>query len=398
MNTKLIPLARAGGVALLAVLALGARADAITDWNIKSGEILLESKMGTPPAIRVMAIVQTAAYEAASRVDARTASLDAAVAAAHRVTLGKLVGGQQAAVDAAYQAAIQAIPEGPRRAGIAVGEHAAAEALAAASARDGAAAADIYRPHAAPGAYVPTSVPAAVPWPQRKPWFMASAAQFRPAPPPALTSDVWVRSYDEVKAYGGKVGSQRSAEQTEVARFWEFSQPSIYHGVVRSVALQPGRDPVRNAWLFAVVAQAMDDAMIAVFDAKYHYNFWRPVTAIRNGDTDGNDATQRDATWASFIDTPLHPEYPSAHSILAAAVGAVLQAELGGNALPPLSTASPSAKGAVRQWSSIDAFVNEVAEARVSGGMHYRFSTQVGAAMGRQIGGLAAQRLLAASQ
>ncbi|MBK6615826.1 vanadium-dependent haloperoxidase [Ottowia sp.] len=399
-NGKRIPFARAAsvGTALLAVLAPGAHADAITDWNIKSGEILMESKMGTPPAIRVMAIVQTAAYEAASRVDARKASLDAAVAAAHRATLGKLVGGQQAAVDAAYQAAIQAIPEGPQRtAGIAVGERAAAKALAA-GASDGAAAAETYRPHAAPGAYVPTAIPAAVPWPQRKPWLMASAAQFRPAPPPALASDTWVRHYNEVKAYGGKADSQRSAEQTEVARFWEFSQPSIYHGLVRSVALQPGRDPVRNAWLFAVVAQAMDDAMIAVFDAKYHYNFWRPVTAIRNGDTDGNDATQRDPAWASFIDTPLHPEYPSAHSILAASVGAVLQAEAGQAALPPLSTASPSAKGAVRRWSSIDAFVSEVAEARISGGMHYRFSTEVGAAMGRQIGALAAQRLLAARQ
>ena len=115
MNSKLPPIARAAGAALLAALAVGARADAITDWNIKSGEILMESKMGTPPAIRVMAIVQTAAYEAASRVDARKASLDAAVAAAHRATLGKLVGGQQAAVDAAYQAAIQAIPDGPQR-------------------------------------------------------------------------------------------------------------------------------------------------------------------------------------------------------------------------------------------------------------------------------------------
>lgn len=395
MNSKTVPFFRATSTMLLAVLALGARADVITDWNIKSGEILMESKMGTPPAIRVMAIVQTAAYEAASRADQHKASLEAAVAAAHRATLGTLVGGQQAAVDAAYQAAIQAIPEGPQRAaGIAAGEKAAAEALAA-SARDGAATPETYRPHAAPGAYVPTAIPAAVSWAQRKPWLMGSAAQFRPAPPPALGSDAWVRNYDEVKAYGGKVQGRRSAEQSEVARFWEFSQPSIYHGLVRSVALQPGRDPVHNARLFAVVAQAMDDAVISVFDAKYHYNFWRPVTAIRNGDADGNDATQRDAGWASFIDTPMHPEYPSAHSILAASVGAVLQADAGGAALPVLATASPSAKGAVRQWNSIDAFVSEVGEARISGGMHYRFSTEVGAAMGRQIGALAAQRLLA---
>ena len=398
MQRKLLPTARLLGAAVFVALAADARADVITDWNFKAGHILMESKMGTPPAVRVMALVQTAAYEAAARVDPRKSSLDAAVAAAHRATLGKLVAGQQAAVDQAYQAALQAIPDGPLRAtGIEIGERAAAEVLAARG-HDGAETAETYRPHAAPGSYVPTGVPAAVQWPQRKPWLLVSAAQFRPAPPPTLGSALWVRNYDEVKSFGGKLSHRRSAEQSEVARFWDFSQPSIYHGVVRSVALQPGRDPVRNAWLFATVAQAMDDAMIAVFDAKYHYNFWRPITAIRNGDADGHDATERDATWASFIDTPAHPEYPSAHSILAAAVGTVLQAEVGSGAMPLLTTTSPSAKGASRRWSSVDAFVQEVAEARVSGGMHYRFSTEIGAAMGRQIGALAAQRLLTPPQ
>lgn len=398
MQNKLHPVTRLLGVAALVALAVDARADLITDWNLNAGHILMESKMGTPPAVRVMALVQTAAYEAAARVDPRKASLDAAVAAAHRITLGKLVTGQQAAVEAAYQAALQAIPDDSlRAAGIVIGERAAAEVLAARG-QDGVDATETYRPHAAAGSYVPTGVPAAVQWPQRKPWLMASAAQFRPAPPPALSSDLWVRNFDEVKNVGGKVSHQRSAAQSDVARFWDFSQPSIYHGVVRSVALQPGRDPVRNAWLLATVAQAMDDAMIAVFDAKYQYNFWRPITAIRNGDADGNDATQRDATWASFIDTPSHPEYPSAHSILAATVGVLLQAEVGSGAMPLLATASPSAKGAVRQWTSIDAFVKEVGEARVSGGMHYRFSTEIGTAMGRQIGALAAQKLLSPPQ
>jgi hypothetical protein len=354
--------------------------------------------MGTPAAVRAMAFVQTDTYDAAARVDPRRASLDAAVAAAHRVTLGKLVVGQQAAVDAAYQAALTAVPDGPQSAaGIAIDERSAADVLAARG-RDGADTAETYRPHAAPGSYVPTSVPAAVQWPQRKPWLMASPAQFRPAPPPALDSALWVRHYNEVQQVGGKVSQQRSAAQSDVARFWEFSQPSIYHGVVRSVALQPGRDPVRNAWLLAMVAQAMDDAVIAVCDGKYHYNFWRPITAIRNGDVDGNDATQRDPAWASFIETPAHPEYPSAHSILAAAVAGVLQAEMGSGTGPQLSTSSPSAKGAVRQWSSVDAFVQEVAESRIWGGLHYRFSTEIGAAMGRQIGALVAQQLLSPPQ
>ena len=120
-------------------------------------------------------------------------------------------------------------------------------------------------------------MPAAPQWPQRKPWLMTSAAQFRPGPPPALASEAWARDYNEVKALGGKHSTLRTAEQTEIARFWEYSLPPIYHGVVRSVADAPGRDVTQNARLFAAVAQAMDDAMIAVFDAKYHYNFWRPV-------------------------------------------------------------------------------------------------------------------------
>jgi hypothetical protein len=156
----------------------------------------------------------------------------------------------------------------------------------------------------------------------------------------------------------------------------------------------PGREATDNARLFAVVAQAMDDAMIGVFEAKYHYNFWRPATAIRNGDVDGSDATERDAGWVSLIDAPLHPEYPSAHSILAAAVGTVLKAEIGEAPMPVLTTTSPTAKGAVRRWTNADDFVQEVANARIYEGIHYRTSTEVGAAMGRRIGQLAVDKLL----
>jgi hypothetical protein len=223
---------------------------------------------------------------------------------------------------------------------------------------------------------------------------MASSGQFRPAPPPALTSDVWVRDYNEVKVFGAKASAQRSVEQTDIARFWEYSLPGIYHGVVRSVAVTPGREVTRNARLFAAVAQAMDDAMIAVFEAKYHYNFWRPATAIRNGDLDGNDRTERDASWVSLIDAPLHPEYPSAHSILASAVGTVVRADLGDAPTPVLMTTSPTANGEMRRWTTMAAFMREVAEARVYEGIHYRNSTEVGAAMGTKIGELAAMKLL----
>jgi hypothetical protein len=391
---------------LFAGFAFSASADVITDWNIKAGEVVVDAKLGPPPGNRVMAFVQTAVYEATNAITKRypnsrlaleaapDASVDAAVAAASHATLSKLVPSQRASIDTAYEAALARIADGPAKAaGVKVGEQAAV-AVFRLRADDGAPAADTYRPPANPGVYVPTATPAATQWPVRKPWLMASAEQFRPAPPPALTSEQWARDYNEVRTVGAKTSTHRTAEQTEIARFWEFSLPPIYHGVVRSVAAMPGRDVTQNARLFAAVAQAQDDAMIAVFDAKYHYNFWRPVTAIRNGDVDGNPATERDASWTPFIDNPLHPEYPSAHSILAAAAGAVLQAELGAGPTPVLTTVSPSAKGVARRWTKVDDFMQEVANARIYEGIHYRTSTEVGLAMGKRIGELAALRIL----
>jgi hypothetical protein len=377
-----------------AFAAPDAKADAVTDWNLKSGELITEAKLGTPPAARVMAIVQTAAMQAVETAQQRQASAEAALAAAHRVALTRLLPSQQAAIDAAYQAALNGVADSAARSrGISAGE-AAAQAVLAARADDGLASPEAYRPHTTAGAYVPTA-PVAVPqWSQRKPWLMSSAAQFRPAPPPALNSEQWARDFNEVKTLGGKTGTRRSAEQTEVARFWDYSLPAIYHGVVRSVALQPQRDLARNARLFAAVAQAMDDALIGVFEAKYHYQFWRPATAIRNGDIDGNDATAREASWAPLIDAPMHPEYPSGHSILAASVATVIEADVKGGVMPVLATSSPTAKGATRRWQRTDEFVREISDARVHGGIHFRSATTAAEAMGRRIGELAVQQVL----
>jgi len=395
MKTPFLPLA---ALTLATLTTLNSRADAITDWNVKSAEFVTEAKLGTPPAIRLMALVQTAAADAVDATTRRTttaASPEAAVAAAHRVVLLKLLPAQQASIEAAYQAALAPIAAdaATRAAGIAAGEKAAAELLAR-RLDDGAATPEAYRPHTTPGAYVPTA-PAAVPqWAQRKPWLMAAASQFRPPAPPALGSAQWARDYNEVKDLGARASTKRSADQTEAARFWDYSLPAVYHGVVRSVALQPGRDLARNAQLFAAVAQAMDDSLIAVFDAKYHYNFWRPVTAIRNGDADGNDATTRDERWASLIDSPMHPEYPSGHGILAGAVATVLKADLAGAPVPVLATSSPTAKGATRRWNRLEDFVQEVGDARIWGGIHFRSATETAVQMGQRIGGLAAAKLM----
>ena len=391
---------RFGVAALLAAVVIPTQADPLTDWNEAVAGFIAEARIGTPPAVRVMAIVQTSVLDALEALppDARgnDVSQAAAVAAAHRAALEKLLPAQKARVDEAFRAAITSLPEGPAKAaGLAAGERAALAVLASRGS-DGAAAAETYRPHAAAGAYVPTATPAVPQWPYRKPWLIEHAAQFRPGPPPELTSKRWATDFNEIKAYGGRNVSSRSPAQTEVARFWEYSLPEIYNGVLRSAARQPGRDLLRNARLFATAAQAMDDALIAVFDAKYHYGFWRPVTAIRNADADNNPATERDPGWVPLIDTPMHPEYPCAHCILAATVGTVIAAEAGTSTLP-FETRSPTAPGAARRWVGIDEFVREVSEARVLDGVHYRFSTVAGEAMGRQIGALAAKRLLRAA-
>ena len=393
-------------VAIWSVAGATAYADVVCDWNATAGDIVVASKPPAAISYRTMAIVQSAVYEAVNAITRRYppdgvaldaapgAAVDAAVAAANRAILAQLAPSQQAAIDSAARSALSAVPDGPaKKEGIAVGERAAA-AILSLRADDGADLPESYRPQTTPGVYVPTTIPAAPQWPLRKPWIMTSADQFRPGPPPDLKSELWARDYNEIRALGAKNSSRRTAQQTEIARFWETTAPTIYFPVVRSVANAPKREVTQNARLLAVTAQAMDDALIAVLDAKYHYNLWRPITAIRNGDIDGNDATERDASWAPLIDTPMHPEYPCAHCIHAATVGAILQAEIGAGPVPKLSTSSPTAAGAVRSWTRIDDFVREVANARIYDGVHYRNSTEVGIAMGQKIGALAAAKYL----
>jgi PAP2 superfamily len=391
---------------LLAVVILtsapGTWADVVTDANARAADVASRLP-STPVAVRVMAIVQVSVFEAVNAVSGRYppqraklapaphASVEAAVAAATRTALAKLMPAQQPAIDADYKALLGRVPDGSAKtAGIALGEQ-AATAIVALCADDGALAPDVYRPHAAPGVYVPTTGPAVPHWGARRPWVMSRGDHFRPGPPPALTSALWARDYNEIKAVGGKTSTQRTPEQTAMAKFWEATLPVVYWPVARAVAGAPGRDLTDNARLFALAGIAMDDALIAVFDAKYHYNFWRPVTAIRNGDLDGNDATERDGGWAPFIDTPMHPEYPCAHCIVSASLGAVVEGEIGSGPTPKLSSASSTAGGAVRTWATVGDFVKEVAEARIYDGVHYRNSTEVGTAMGRKIGELAVQ-------
>src|SRR5205807_766986 len=207
------------------------------------------------------------------------ASIDAAVLSATRSVLVALTPSQQSQVEAWYVEALTAVPESPAKAaGSAVGGKAAAGVLAL-SADDGSNLSETWKPVTIPAVYVATPLPLMTQWGKRRPWVLARPDQLRPGPPPSLKSETWASDFNEVKALGAKNGATRTAEQTAAAKFWEASAPAIYFGIVRSFAAAPGRDVGENAHLYAVVAMAMDDALVAVMDAKYTYTLWRPVTA-----------------------------------------------------------------------------------------------------------------------
>ena len=162
--------------------------------------------------------------------------------------------------------------------------------------------------------------------------------------------------------------------------------PQAYHPIARQIVAARHLRLVDSARFMAMYAVALTDAYIAVFDAKYHYNFWRPVTAIRNGDTYGNPATERDPTWEPLDATPMHPEYPCAHCILSGTAAAVIASSGGLGDLREISLTSVTAPGVTHHWSDLESFASEVANARIWAGFHYRFSARVGTAMGQEVG------------
>jgi hypothetical protein len=387
-------------LAFLLLLPIAISADVVTETSEKTVAIVMSARLSTPEANRIIAATQTAVFEAVNAVtrrypDGRSglkpvsgASIEAAVAAATRTVLLRMLPSQKEAIEVNYHQALASIAEGePKSAGIRLGEEAAATILELRK-DENSEVAETFRPITRPGVYIPTAIPAFSTWTKRKPWVLERADQFRPGPPPELKSEIWARDFNEIKSMGVKKGSKRTPEQTSIASFWETTGTGVYWPIVLSVANSKNREVTQNARLLAIVGQATDDAVIAVFDAKYTYNFWRPVTAIRNGDIDGNDATERDPSWTPFIDTPMHPEYPCAHCIIASTIGTVLKADLGETPVPELSSVSPTLAGATRRWTSVDDFIREVSEARICDGVHYRTSTEVGTAMGKKIGEL----------
>lgn len=390
--------------ALLAGLAGPLAADGPGDWIERAVAVGYRAGGAPPLAGRNVAIVAVAMFESLNSITPRYrsyralpvapagASGEAAVAAAARYLLVRMYPGQAAELDAAFQAAVAGVADSAARGrGVALGERIAA-ALWEECQSDGAQAANLYRPVTFPGAYVPTALPAVPWWGAVRPFVLRAGNQFRPAPPYALRDARWAADYNEVKRLGAKAGSARTAEQTEIARFWEYTGPGTYMPVAVQVAAARRLDQLESARVYALVAMAAADALIAVFDAKYAFAFWRPITAIRNGDQDGNDATERDATWEPLINTPMHPEYPCAHCITQTAVATVLGTLYGDTVSFALT--SPTAPGVTRRYARLSDYTAEVIDARVYDGVHYRMSGEVGSAMGRQIGAYVVEHAL----
>jgi hypothetical protein len=381
----------------LVCVAVSARADSVADWADTTVDIATDG----PNTIRTLALAENAVYEAVNaitgkyprdRVDlgqAQGASIEAAVAAASRTVLLHEAPLLDAQTLAAYDKALQQIPDNEARTrGVNLGIRAAEDVLAKHT--DDLGNPEPYRPVTPPGAWVVTTFPLGVAVSQHRPWVLKNSSQLRPDPPPALKSAIWARDYNEVKDYGGAESKLRTPEQTEIARFWATALPEVHTRIVSSFARGPNREITRNARLFAAVATALNDTEIAVFEAKYFYQFWRPVTAIRNGDKDDNPATERDAAWLPFIVTPIQPEYPCAHCMIASTIAAMIRIDNGKDSLPPLSSRSNTAPGVTRRWTRTEDVVEEVKNARIWDGVHYRNSGEVGVRMGEQVANLVA--------
>jgi hypothetical protein len=385
---------------LCAVLLFGwlpaAAQNPVIVWNgIAQNTIVNVAGKNPAASTPYFAYVQAAVYDAVNSIDGRYqafavhidapqgASQDAAaVAAAHRV-LVTLFPAQQSALDASYASSLSGIPDGYAKAtGIAVGENAATSLLAL-RAGDGLEASVSVVLGSGPGAWQPTSpAPPVSPWVgQLKPFTYSSPSQFLPEGPTPLDSEKWVDDYNLTRLYGAKTGSLRTPQQTEIGLFWTEHTPTQYNRAFRGLALQQGLNTAESARLLAMVDIAGVDALVGCMNAKYHYMFWRPVTAIRAGG--GNPSTVADPTWEPSATTPNHPEYPSNHACVTSAIVRTLQGFFGTDTMN--FTVDSLVTNTVHNFTRFSDVRREVAVARIYGGMHYHHSMMEGTKLGKKV-------------
>ena len=388
----------------VAVLALAvaspARADTVTEWNLNASQALLVAA-GQPPQVSVphLAMVHGAVYDAVNAIDgrhegylltARVASASdskeaAAATAAYRVLLS-IVPGQQAALDAQYAASLAGIAEGPAKTrGIAVGE-AAASAMIVARTGDGRFGPFRFAVGFEPGVWRPV-LPAFVNDPAAwlkdlRPFLIESSSQFRSKGPLRLRSRKYAREFAEVKSLGSATSTTRTADQTLAARYWAENPPATWSRIFRKLSGQEGLSIAENARLYAMLYMTAADALISVWDDKAARSFWRPITAIREAGTDGNPRTNADAGWLPLIPNPPYPEHPSGHTGLSGSIVATLREFFGTDKIGWTDTNNA---GLTRSFTRFSDAIDEIVDARVWSGIHFRTADRQGERIGRQV-------------
>jgi hypothetical protein len=400
----------AGLFALIAPAA--AHADAVTDWNVVASNAIVATA-AQPPAVSALsfAIVQGAVYDAVNAIDGgyrpylvRPAanpwdSKEAAAAAAAYRTLVWLFPGQAGGLQTVYDnyvGGLRDIPAGSKASGVAVGE-AAAAAMIAARTNDGRGGGPGTLVGTLPGVWRPTipffaQDPA--PWVgEVRPFLLTTAGTVRSDGPNELTSRAYAEDFDEVKRVGSIDSTARTPDQTEAAIWWQ-GNGAFWNGVTRSISAARGLDIVENARLFAMEDLAAADGFIGCYQDKYYWKFWRPVTAIREADTDGNPATVADPNWTPLFDpttpqfgpplsTPPFPDHPSAHSCASSAIVHSMQNFFGTDKIS--FSAFSTRTRTTRSFERLSDALKEVIDARVWGGIHFRTADVQGSVLGKKV-------------
>lgn len=377
--------------------------DPVLRWN----QTLLEAvrlDAATPlVASRALAMVHMAMFDVLSAIE-RTpsylvavaapagASLEAAISATAERVLGHLFPAQATSFAATLAASLAALPDGPAQVeGVALGRE-VADGVIAVRDRDGWDEFVVYSPQEGLGQWQPTppmfDSALAPQWAKLEPFALQAPDQFRPPGPPALGSQAWADAYEEVRLVGRLDSTSRTAEQTQIARFWAdgpgtYTPPGHWNQVAEQAALAAGSSLGENVRLFAQLNVALADAAIAAWDAKYHYETWRPITAIHGADLDGNALTVADADWSPLLITPAFPEYVSGHSTFSGAAAAVLTAAFGDD--QAFSTTSVGLPGVTRSFAGFTDAAAEAGQSRIYGGIHFQFANQDGQTVGRAI-------------
>jgi hypothetical protein len=387
---------------VLAATPVGTRTgeNAVVEWNQIAIGASVTALQGPLPQLRSMAIVQLAMHDAVLAITGESetylpvspapsnASAEAAAIAAAHLALSVLFPLQDFDDELADSLAARLLD--PSDPGIAFGQS-VATALLALRSMDGASTAQF--PYTAPGAGTPgvwvgnSPTSAVLPgWGNVDPFVLQSGSQFRPDGPPALDSGRYARDYNEVKDYGSNASTTlRTAEQSNIARFWIVNAGELFNPLARDLIEANNLDLGDSARVLALMFVTGMDASIACWEAKYTYDFWRPTDAIRNGAADGNDETVADPTWTPFLGTPQFPEYVAGHTTISGAMAFTLTLLFGDDPGITLVGTSRTNPGFGREWATFSEMIDEVIDARIWGGFHFRTSDEVGARVGRQV-------------